>query len=205
MPTLLHNAAQVVRVSADGERVQAGPAMRELAIIENGSVLMEDGKIAWVGRERDLPPRLPPNTDVIDVAGKIVLPGLVDSHTHLIFAGTREEEFEQRLQGVSYADIATAGGGINRTVRSTRAAPKDELKNLARRRLQRMLAFGVTTVEIKSGYGLSVADEVKSLEAIAELKGEQPCDLIPTFLRCMKCRRNSSRTAMATYDYLSRK
>ncbi len=111
-----------------------------------------------------------------------MLPGLVDSHTHLIFAGTREDEFELRLQGVSYAEIAARGGGINATVRRVREASREQLKELARRRLDRMLAFGITTVEVKSGYGLSPADEIKCLEVIAELNREHPCDLVPTFL-----------------------
>jgi imidazolonepropionase len=111
-----------------------------------------------------------------------VLPGLVDSHTHLIFAGTREDEFARRIRGTSYQEIAQQGGGINATVRQVRSASKDELKEVARHRLDRMLALGVTTVEVKSGYGLTFADEVKCLEAISELDREHPCDLVPTFL-----------------------
>jgi imidazolonepropionase len=155
--------------------------MRDLAVIENGAVLVREDTIAWTGPTADLPP-LPPDTKEIDATGKTVLPGLVDSHTHLIFAGTREDEFELRLQGVSYQDIATRGGGINATVRRVRDASREQLKELARRRLDRMLAFGITTVEVKSGYGLSPADEIKCLKVIAELNREHPCDLVPTFL-----------------------
>ena len=178
---LLRNAAQLVRVSRQGERRKCGLAMRELAIIDNGAVLIRDDTIDWVGPTADLPP-LPPDTEIIDATGKTVLPGLVDSHTHLIFAGTREDEFELRLQGVSYADIAAQGGGINATVRRVRAASREQLKELARRRLDRMLSLGITTVEVKSGYGLSPADEIKCLEVIGELNREHPCDLVPTFL-----------------------
>src|SRR5579871_4060052 len=178
---LLRNAAQLVCVSRQGERQKRGHAMRDLAVIENGAVLIRDDTIAWAGPTTDLPP-LPPDTQEIDATGKTVLPGLVDSHTHLIFAGTREDEFELRLQGVSYQDIATRGGGINATVRRVREASREQLKELARRRLDRMLAFGITTVEVKSGYGLSPADEIKCLEVIAELNRENPCDLVPTFL-----------------------
>src|SRR5437667_12880752 len=96
-----------------------------------------------------------------------VLPGLVDSHTHLVFAGSREDEFEQRLRGLSYQEIAARGGGINATVQRVRQASKDELKALARRRLDRLLSFGVTTVEVKSGYGLNLADEIKGLDVLA--------------------------------------
>jgi imidazolonepropionase len=106
----------------------------------------------------------------------------VDSHTHLLFAGDRADEFELRLQGVSYQEIAARGGGILRTVRSTREASRNTLKSLARRRLDRMLCLGVTTVEIKSGYGLSFHDELRLLEIVAELDREHPCDLVPTFL-----------------------
>src|SRR5262249_25541808 len=104
------------------------------------------------------------------------------SHTHLLFAGSREDEFEQRLQGLSYQEIAARGGGINATVAHVRRASKQELKDLARRRLRRMLEFGVTTVEVKSGYGLSLRDEPKGLEAGAELTSEGPLELVPTFL-----------------------
>src|SRR5207253_5571365 len=109
-------------------------------------------------------------------------PGFVDSHTHLIFSGTREGEFEQRLQGKTYQEISAQGGGINATVQAVRRSSKEELKALARKRLNRLLRFGVTTVEVKSGYGLTLADELKSLEAIAELNAEGPWELVPTFL-----------------------
>ncbi len=147
----------------------------------NASLLIRDGHIAWIGPAADLPP-LPTDTETIDATGKIVLPGFVDSHTHLVFAGTREVEFEQRLQGKTYQEIAAASGGINATVFRVRASSKEELKRLARRRLDRMLRFGVTTVEVKSGYGLSLADEIKCLEVIAELNAEGPLELVPTFL-----------------------
>jgi imidazolonepropionase len=155
--------------------------MCNLTVIENGAVILEEDQIKWVGPTAELPP-LPPNAAVIDAAGKTVLPGLVDSHTHLIFAGTREDEFELRLQGMTYPEIAARGGGINATVRRVREASKEQLKELARRRLDRMLVLGITTVEVKSGYGLSLADELKCLETIAELNREHPCDLVPTFL-----------------------
>src|SRR5262249_13070664 len=144
-------------------------------------VVAEAGRIVWVGAASQLPPYDGP-AEVIDATGKTVLPGFVDSHTHLIWAGSREQEFEQRLQGRSYQEIAASGGGINATVAQVRRAGKDELKQLARRRLDRLLRFGVTTVEVKSGYGLSAADEIKCLEAIAELNAEGPLELVPTFL-----------------------
>jgi imidazolonepropionase len=170
MVLVLKNAAQLVRVARRGERVLTGSALRDPALLPEGAVVIRDGRIDWVGAQ------------VVDATGKVVLPGLVDSHTHLIFAGARADEFERRLQGASYQEIAAQGGGINASVQRVRQASKDELKRLARPRLQRFLQFGVTTVEAKSGYGLTLADEVKCLEAIAELNAEGPVELVPTFL-----------------------
>jgi imidazolonepropionase len=178
---VIRNAAQLVCVARAGERVKVGPAMRDLAIIEDGAVIVRDGRIAWVGPTAKLP-QLPAAAEVVDACGRTVLPGLVDSHTHLVFAGTREDEFEQRLAGASYQEIAARGGGINATVKRVRTASKEVLREQTRRRLDRMLALGVTTVEIKSGYGLTLADEIKCLHAVAELDREHPCDLVPTFL-----------------------
>jgi imidazolonepropionase len=178
---IILNAGQLVCISRRGERVKRGNDMRELAVIENGSVFVRDGRIDWVGPTKDLP-SIPPNAEIIDAAGKTVLPGFIDSHTHLVFAGSREDEFEQRLQGKTYQEIAVRGGGINATVQRVREASKVELKELTRRRLNRLLRFGVTTVEIKSGYGLSLAEELKCLEVIAELNAEGPWELMPTFL-----------------------
>ncbi len=181
MQLLIRNA-QVVCVCRHGERPKCGRDMRDLHIIENGSVLIRNDVIDWVGPSIDEPTNSAREWTVIDAAGQTVLPGLIDSHTHLIFAGSRADEFALRLQGVSYQDIAAKGGGINSTVRQVREASIDQLTALARRRLDRMLAMGVTTVEVKSGYGLSLVDELKSLEVIAALNREHPCDLVPTFL-----------------------
>jgi imidazolonepropionase len=119
---------------------------------------------------------------LIDAYGKTVMPGYVDSHTHLVFAGSRENEFAMRIQGKSYQEIAGAGGGINATVTATRKASKQELKFLARKSLSRMLALGTTTVEAKSGYGLDLETELKMLEVIRELNEEGPTTVIPTFM-----------------------
>src|SRR5262249_5811879 len=147
---VLCNAAQVVCVARRGERALRGSAMRDAAVLKDASVVLRDGRIDWVGPTAELPgglhPPLASNVEGLDATGKVVLPGLVDSHTHLIFAGSREDEFEQRLRGRTYQEIAAAGGGINATVRRVRAASKEELKALARRRLRRLLGFGVTTV-----------------------------------------------------------
>jgi imidazolonepropionase len=150
-------------------------------VLAEGALEVDGDHIRWLGPTRELP-ALRPDAEVIDATGKVVLAGLIDSHTHLMFAGSREDEFEQRLQGKTYQEIAAQGGGINATVRRVRQASKEELKALARPRLRRMLGFGVTTVEVKSGYGLTLADELKCLEAIAELNAEGPLELVPTFL-----------------------
>jgi imidazolonepropionase len=181
MTLVIRNAAQLIGAAHQRAGPIAGQTMRTISIIFNGALVVRDGRVAWAGPTADLPP-VPPDAEVIDAAGQVVLPGFVDSHTHLIFAGSRADEFEQRLQGLTYQQIAERGGGINATVRRVRTASRDELKALARPRLRRLLHHGVTTVEVKSGYGLTLADEMKCLEAIAELNAEGPLELVPTFL-----------------------
>ncbi|MCS6975665.1 MAG: imidazolonepropionase [Gemmatales bacterium] len=181
MATLIHNAAQLIPVATGRERVKTGQAMRELHVIPNGSLLLEGEEIAWLGPASDLPP-LPSGTQVLDASGKIVIPGFVDCHTHLIFAGDRADEFEMRIEGLSYQEIAARGGGIIRTVSATRQASREQLLEATQRRLNRLLSYGVTTVEIKSGYGLSLADEVRLLEVTRDLAAEHACEVVPTFL-----------------------
>ncbi len=178
---LIKNAAQVITSTCLPGGRRCGSAMGALDIRTDATLLVENDRLSWLGSAAETPSPAGP-TEVIDARGKTVIPGLVDSHTHLIWAGSREEEFEQRLTGRTYQEIAAAGGGINATVAHVRRAEKEELKRLARRRLDRLLRFGVTTVEVKSGYGLTVADEIKCLEAIAELNAEGPLELVPTFL-----------------------
>ena len=174
---VIRGACQLVCI---GDRSRTS-STQELNILPDGALVARNGIIDWLGPSASLP-REKHDASVIDASGKTVMPGFVDSHTHLIFAGTREDEFEQRLRGASYQEIASRGGGINATVRRVRESSKEELKVLARRRLDRLLSFGVTTVEVKSGYGLSLADEIKCLEVIAELNAEGPLELVPTFL-----------------------
>jgi imidazolonepropionase len=178
---VVKNAAQLIASARPGDHLLRGPTLGELSVIPDCTLVSRDGRIDWIGPTASLPP-LPPDAEVIDATGQVVLPGFVDSHTHVIFAGTREGEFEQRLRGLSYQQIAERGGGINATVRRVRAASKEELKALARPRLRRLLRHGVTAVEVKSGYGLTTADEIKCLEAVAELNAEGPLELVPTFL-----------------------
>jgi len=155
-----------------------------LGIISNGAIAVKDGRILWVGRIDKFPENfiLIPKGKEIDAKGKVVMPGLIDPHTHLIFAGSREDEFEMRIQGFSYLEIAERGGGILSTVDATRKASFEELLLLGRKRLDRMLSKGVTTIEAKSGYGLSLNDELKILRIMNTLQADHPIDIVPTFL-----------------------
>jgi imidazolonepropionase len=148
--------------------------------IENGALAIKDRRIAWLGAAAELPHR--DAGEVIDGAGGWLTPGLIDAHTHLVFAGDRSGEFEQRLTGTSYEEIARSGGGIARTVAATRQASAQELEASAGRRLACLIAEGVTTVEIKSGYGLDRATEIKMLEVARHLGETRPVDVRTTFL-----------------------
>ncbi len=156
------------------------PAMPGLGVVERGAVASLEGRIAWVGPEADAPAFEARQT--FDCEGRWITPGLIDPHTHLVFGGDRAHEFELRLAGASYEEIARAGGGIVSTMAATRAATEDELIAQALPRLDALLAEGVTTVEIKSGYGLSLADELKSLRAARRLGELRPVTVTATFL-----------------------
>lgn len=146
----------------------------------NSAIGIENGTIAWI--REDTPSTFPAGSQILDANQGCVIPGLIDCHTHTVFAGTRESEFVQRAQGISYAEIARQGGGIKNTVDAVRQSSIDDLINLALPRLKRMLTLGVTTVEIKSGYGLTVEDELKMLRAIQRLGQLQPIELVATYL-----------------------
>jgi imidazolonepropionase len=156
--------------------------MCDIGIVEDASVFVEDGLIRWVGPANDFSAKLTDDATIFDASAYVALPGFVDAHTHMLFAGSREDEFAKRSQGISYQQIAAEGGGILSTVRATRAASKKELKKAAARRLDQMMKHGTTTVEIKSGYGLNEETEIKMLEAIRELADEQLMTIVPTFL-----------------------
>jgi len=149
--------------------------------IEDGALLVDDDTLRWVGRDADLPAALGP-LDEHDLGGAVVTPGLIDCHTHLVYAGSRAREWEQRLQGVSYEEIARAGGGIRSTVAATRAASDGQLYTLALGRLAALQAEGVTTVEVKSGYGLTYEHEARCLRVARQLGREQPVTLRTTYL-----------------------
>ena len=177
---LIYDAAQILTVaSPDGPR--RGPAMRDLGIIPDGAVAIYDGRIAAVGPSVKLRSEVRAGQS-ISAAGHLVMPGFVDPHTHLVWAGDRAGEFEQRVSGAGYMEIMAAGGGIMSTVRQTREVGVQELVTQTQPRLQRMLAHGTTSIEIKTGYGLTTQDELKQLEAISLLQHDTPMTLVPTFL-----------------------
>jgi imidazolonepropionase len=161
-------AGLVLRGASELVTMAAGPA-QGLGTITGGALAARDGAIVWVGRERDLPQAVDLAADGIelDASGRCVLPGFVDAHTHAVFAGSRAAEYGERLAGLSYAELLARGGGINVTVAATRAATVDELAGLTRGRYDSMLRHGTTTAEVKSGYGLTTADEAKQLRAAA--------------------------------------
>ncbi len=170
------NASQLVTMDGDGGGEE------RLGIVTGGGLLAFGGEIVEVGPSSKLAPHVPEGCEVFDASGCVVTPGLIDAHTHVVFAGSRELEFESRLKGLSYSEIARAGGGIRSSVRALRSARSDDLRLAGRRRLSKMLSYGVTTAEVKSGYGLSFEDEIRTLEIINELAVEGPVEIVPTFL-----------------------
>ena len=150
-------------------------------MIEDGAVVVSDGSIAWVGESAALPTQFAA-FERVDFSGKLITPGLIDCHTHIVFGGNRAREFEMRLQGATYEDIARAGGGILSTVEATRTASEDELLGAALPRVDAMLAEGVTTIEIKSGYGLTIDDELKMLRAARRIADTRPICVVTSFL-----------------------
>lgn len=170
-------------VTCKGPAPKRGKDMSDIGSIQDGGVLIHDDKIVAVGATNELDQQIRMDEyEVIDATGKTVLPGFVDSHTHFIFGGYRADEFTWRLKGDSYMSIMERGGGINATVNPTRNASLKELKEAGRERMNRMLEFGVTTVEGKSGYGMDHDTELLQLRAMKELNEEHPIDIVTTFL-----------------------
>ena len=181
---VVKNAGQLVTVAGHSKKAKRGGDLGELAIISGGAVAVRDGLITAVGKTGAVMEQVELTGDgqIIDAGGKVVLPGLVDPHTHLVFAGSREDEFEMKIKGAAYLDILARGGGILSTVRSTRAADESELVRIGKKYLAEMLSQGTTTAEVKSGYGLTTDDELKQLRAIQALREGQPVELVATFL-----------------------
>lgn len=177
---VLH-AAQLVTL-AGPERPRVRGEMSDLAIIGDGGMLVENGRVVRTGSSNEIGKALPAGAQIVDATGRVVLPGFVDAHAHPVFGGTRVDEFEMRAKGATYEEIAASGGGIRSTVRKTRAASEDELLEQAKKHAQWFLKSGTTTVEAKSGYGLTLEDELKILRVIRRLNTETAIEFVPTFL-----------------------
>lgn len=175
------NCGQLVTI-AGAARARVGPELRELGVKNDAAMLVRDGRIAAVGSYNELKPDFPAEVEVVDAGGRVVLPGFVDAHTHLVFGGDRVAEFEQRAAGKSYQEIAAAGGGIASTLRQTRDATEEELIGASLRYAEWMLCGGTTTIEAKSGYGQTVESEQKVLRVIAGLRELTPLRMIATVL-----------------------
>jgi imidazolonepropionase len=175
---LIHSASQLLTLSGGPQR---GHTLGQLGLLENGAVLVREGTILAVGSSEEMLVAYP-EEGRLDAGGCAVLPGFVDPHTHVIWAGDRAAEFEMKMAGAKYMEILAAGGGILSTVRRTRQASLETLMNETRLRLQRMFAYGTTTAEAKTGYGLQTETELRMLDAILKLDAEGPLDLAPTFL-----------------------
>ncbi len=175
---LIHSSSQLLTLSGGPQR---GQSLGTLNIIPNGAVLVRGETIAAIGPTPELLAAYP-NEPALDAGGRVVIPGFVDPHTHLVWAGDRSAEFELRLQGRSYMDILAAGGGILSTVRATRQASPESLMEQTRQRTQSMFRHGTTTAEAKTGYGLETNNERIQLATLLQLDGEGPLELVPTFL-----------------------
>ena len=177
---IVHNIGQLI-TCASGGKPKRGAEMLDVDIIEEAVLAVIDGKIAAFGPTADIMASFE-SDQAIDVEGRVVCPGFVDPHTHIVFAGDRLNEFELKIKGADYLEILANGGGIISTVNQTRAASLEELVIQSLERLYKMLACGTTTAEVKTGYGLDTETELKMLQAIAELDRGHPIDLVPTFL-----------------------
>ena len=181
MVTAIVNIGQLVTL-AGPPRSRIGSELRELSLIKDAALLVEEGRIVAAGPYTELKTKIPPAAALIDAEGGCVTPGFVDAHTHLVFAGNRAAEFDERIAGATYQQIAAAGGGILSTVALTRAASEDELLTAARQHRDWMLRAGTTTIEAKSGYGLDHETELKMLRVLKRLNAEGPATIVPTLL-----------------------
>jgi len=178
---LVLNAKQLLTLQGKSRKPAVHHEMKDLRIIRNGGLAIKNGRIIAVGKTSKIKQNFQSST-ILDAKGKVVMPGLVDAHTHLVFAGSREIEFEMRIEGASYIEILKKGGGILRTVMETRKASVETLVEIGLKTLDTMLKHGTTTVEAKSGYGLSTEHEVKILEVIKRLSRKHPMNLVSTFM-----------------------
>ena len=181
MTLAIVNCSQIVTLAGPA-RPRAGPEMGHVGVVAPGALLVRETRIERIGSTDQIEQLIDGETEVVDAGRRVVLPGFVDAHTHPVFAGTRVDEFEERIKGATYQEIAARGGGIQSTVNRTRAASLDELVAVGKRYAAWFLRGGTTTIEAKSGYGLSLEDEVKILRAIKRLDEETALRYVPTFL-----------------------
>ncbi|TCJ03678.1 imidazolonepropionase [Cytobacillus praedii] len=184
-PIWIKHISQLATLASDINGPRSKETMSELGLIEDGSLWLEDGKVLAVGTTIELEKQYAlkaHEAEIIDATGHLVTPGLVDPHTHVVYGGSREREFEMRLEGATYMEIMNAGGGIHATTRMTREATEEELFKQTSRRLDSFLQHGVTTVEGKSGYGMNLETEIKQLRMMKRLQETHAIDLVPTFM-----------------------
>jgi len=184
-PIWIKHAAQLATLASGVKGPRTKEAMSDLGLIEDGSLWIEDGIIQAVGTTEELEKRYSEKlheAEIVDATNHLITPGLVDPHTHVVYGGSREHEFEKRLEGATYMDIMNAGGGIHATTRMTREATEDELIEQTTRRLDSFLAHGVTTIEGKSGYGMNLETELKQLRVMKRLQEQHMIDIVPTFM-----------------------
>ncbi len=184
-PLWIKHAAQLATLATEVKGPRSKEAMSDLGLIEDGSLWIEDGIIQAVGTTTELEKRYSEkahSAEIVNAMNHLVTPGLVDPHTHVVYGGSREHEFEKRLKGATYMEIMNAGGGIHATTRMTREATEDELVEQTSRRLDSFLAHGVTTVEGKSGYGMNLETELKQLRVMKRLQEQHMIDIVPTFM-----------------------
>lgn len=184
-PLWIKHASQLATLSSTQKGPRTKEAMSELGLIEDGSLWIEDGIVKAIGKTEELEKQFAeriPKAEIYDASGYLVTPGLVDPHTHVVYGGSREREFEMRLEGATYMEIMNAGGGIHATARMTREATEEELIRQTTKRLDSFLEHGVTTVEGKSGYGMDLETEIKQLRVMKKLQEQHPIDLVPTFM-----------------------
>lgn len=178
---IIYNASQIATCRQPGNRFKKGREMRDIGMLEEGAIAISEGRVAAVGKSEEILTEFE-TENTIDAENMAVIPALVECHTHFVYAGDRLDEFEQKISGAGYLEILAAGGGIISTVNSTRRASLEELIRFSAARLNKLVSLGVAVCEVKTGYGLDLATEIKMLEAIAELDRLSPAELVPTFL-----------------------